>query len=243
MSKVVFLFALLVALAAIADAQKKGAPVVQRLDNGAGDHITDKNSPKYAPLSTAMRSVLNLVVVYFVVDVVAYIFTLKGELTKVCKSVQKLAKQTTGLGPDDSTMGLVTGDEKDGEASEAGLSENAVFKKTQEALETVRSMIAAAGVVKDKIPMLCILIVFARLRAKVDLEGTEPSAAAKSAFSAVGYIILAQAASLMFKSCGSIGDTICIIVMGLGQAAVIVCVVIIILSIFNLTKQFPPPAF
>ena len=65
-------------LAATFASAQKGQPVLQNLDVGG--------SP---PLSAAMRSVLIMVVVFFIVEVGSYAFKVQGEITKMKNAVMK----------------------------------------------------------------------------------------------------------------------------------------------------------
>ena len=95
--------------------------------------------------------------------------------------------------------------------------------------------------------MLSVLIVFARLRAKVDLEGTDPMPYAQNAFLAIGSLVAIQAGALFFDTCeNSRLKVVNIVVQGLCKLSIMVCVVIVIESIFFSTKKSAPakiPAF
>merc|ERR1711871_1910959 len=94
--------------------------------------------------------------------------------------------------------------------------------------------------VTKQIPMLSILIVFARLRAKVDLEGTDPAQYAQNAFITIGVLIAVQAAALFFDTCDNATlKMFNIVVQGLCKLSIMVCVVIVIESIFSLKKTVP----
>merc|ERR1712072_1169161 len=125
-------------------------------------------------------------------------------------------------------MGLVKGDSGDGKPDPV------------EQLETMmRQMADQAKSTMLLIPMLSILIVFARLRAKVDLEGTNPPEYARNAFYGATAMIYVQALQSFFismiKSCApssAYGLTICQNILGfLCTVIIYACIVTIFFSI------------
>ena len=195
--------------ATFANAQK-GQPVLQNLDVGG--------SP---PLSAAMRSVLIMVVVFFIVEVGSYAFKVQGEITKMKNAVMK---------SDGEDKGMLDGVVK-------------MPAEIQKQLDNIRDFLQSTDLVTKQIPMLSVLIVFARLRAKVDLEGTDPMPYAQNAFLAIGSLVAIQAGALFFDTCeNSTLKVINIVVQGLCKLSIMVCVVIIIESIFSLKKTVPKVA-
>ena len=110
-------------------------------------------------LSAAMQSVLIMVVVFFIVEVGSYAFKVQGEITK-------LTNLATGRGTEGEDKGMLDGVVK-------------VPAAIQKQLDNIRDFLQTTELVTKQIPMLAILIVFARLRAKVDLEGNAPASHAE----------------------------------------------------------------
>ena len=197
-------------LAATFASAQKGKPVLQNLDVG--------NSP---PLSAAMKSVLIMVVVFFIVEVGSYAFKVQGEITKMKNAVMK---------SDGEDKGMLDGVVK-------------MPAEIQKQLDNIRDFLQTTDMVTKQIPMLSILIVFARLRAKVDLEGTDPAAYAQNAFITIGVLVAVQAGSLFLDTCDNATlKMFNIVVQGLCKLSIMVCVVIIIESIFSLKKTVPKVA-
>ena len=208
-----------------------GRPQFQLFDEGAypggkpGTYL-------YAPLSAAMNSVLIMVTIFFIVDISAYIANIRKEMGPAMGALGMSKKN------DDPDREAGKGTES-GDVLLSGAPQIPGAEAAAELAGQISTMIGKMAAVKDQIPMLCILIVFARLRAKVDLEGTEPEGSTKSAFTAVGYIVLCQALALSFEACGKYGPMINTIVQGVGKLGVVICVIIIISSIFTLKKKGP----
>ena len=198
-------------LAATFASAQKGQPVLQNLDVG-----------KSPPLSAAMRSVLIMVVVFFIVEVGSYAFKVQGEITKMKNAVMK---------SDGEDKGMLDGVVK-------------MPAEIQKQLDNIRDFLQTTDMVTKQIPMLSILIVFARLRAKVDLEGTDPAAYAQNAFITIGVLIAIQAGALFLDTCDNATlKMFNIVVQGLCKLSIMVCVVIVIESIFSLKKTVPKVAF
>ena len=200
-------------LAATFASAQKGQPVLQNLDVG-----------KSPPLSAAMRSVLIMVVVFFIVEVGSYAFKVQGEITKMKNAVMK---------SDGEDKGMLDGVVK-------------LPAEIQKQLDNIRDFLQTTDMVTKQIPMLSILIVFARLRAKVDLEGTDPAAYAQNAFITIGVLIAIQAGALFLDTCDNATlKMFNIVVQGLCKLSIMVCVVIVIESIFSTKKSAPAkiPAF
>ena len=197
-------------LAATFASAQKGQPVLQNLDVG-----------KSPPLSAAMRSVLIMVVVFFIVEVGSYAFKVQGEITKMKNAVMK---------SDGEDKGMLDGVVK-------------MPAEIQKQLDNIRDFLQSTDLVTKQIPMLSVLIVFARLRAKVDLEGTDPMPYAQNAFLAIGSLVAIQAGALFFDTCeNSTLKVVNIVVQGLCKLSIMVCVVIVIESIFSLKKTVPKVA-
>jgi hypothetical protein len=209
-SQVLLLATMLLALT-VANAQK-GSPMLQKLEVGAAP-----------PLSAAMKSVLIMVVIFFIVEVGSYAFKVQGEITKMKNAVMK---------SDGEDKGMLDGVVK-------------MPAAVQKQLDFIRDFLQSTDLVTKQIPMLSILIVFARLRAKVDLEGTDPMPYAQNAFLAIGSLVAVQAGALFFDACeNSTLKMLNIVVQGLCKLSIMVCVVIVIESIFSTKKAIPKvPAF
>ena len=77
-SQLLLIATVLFAATFAANAKEQGKPVLQNLNIG------DK-----PPLSAAMKSVLIMVVVFFIVEVGSYSFKVQGEITKIKNPVMK----------------------------------------------------------------------------------------------------------------------------------------------------------
>jgi hypothetical protein len=173
------------------------------------------------PLSSAMKAVLIMVVVFFIVEVGSYSFKVQGEITKMKNAVMK--------SDDGEDKGMLDGVVK-------------MPAEIQKQLDNIRDFLQTTELVTKQIPMLAILIVFARLRAKVDLEGTDPAKYAQNAFITIGVLIAVQAGALFLDTCDNPTlKVLNIVVQGLCKLSIMVCVVIVIESIFSL-KKTPPQA-
>ena len=110
-------------------------------------------------------------------------------------------------------------------------------KRSKEELERERTINDALKEQIGQIPMFCVLILFSRLRAKVDLENTEPPAYAKQAYVIAAIVIYLQVlvASVLTKK---LAIYICIVVVTILLKLVsVVNVITIFYSIFNLKKM------
>merc|ERR1711968_55731 len=84
------------------------------------------------------------------------------------------------------------------------------------------------------IPMLTILIVFARLRAKVDLEGTNPPDYARKAFfSTVGFIYVLAFSKTVFSCNVGWATMLRQIIEALCRLGLYTSIIVIFYSIFN----------
>ena len=194
-------------LAATFASAQKGQPVLQRIAIGQNTN-----------LSAAMKSVLIMVIVFFIVEVGSYAFKVQGEITKMKNAVMK---------SDGEDKGMLDGVVK-------------MPAEIQKQLDNIRDFLQSTDLVTKQIPMLSVLIVFARLRAKVDLEGTDPMPYAQNAFLAIGSLVAIQAGALFFDTCeNSTLKVVNIVVQGLCKLSIMVCVVIVIESIFSTKKSAP----
>ena len=206
----VLLLATMLLAATVANAQV-GQPITQRIAIG-----------KSPSLSAAMKSVLIMVIVFFIVEVGSYAFKVQGEITKMKNAVMK---------SDGEDKGMLDGVVK-------------MPAEIQKQLDNIRDFLQTTDMVTKQIPMLSILIVFARLRAKVDLEGTDPAAYAQNAFITIGVLIAIQAGALFLDTCDNATlKMFNIVVQGLCKLSIMVCVVIVIESIFSLKKTVPKVKF
>ena len=115
-----------------------------------------------------MQACLSLVAVYYAMYLVGWLAGFRSDLAAVMKGEKTEMDQ--------------------GEVSKDGASD-----PIAKAEEMMRQMNKSAEKTMLLIPMLTILIVFARLRAKVDLEGTNPPDYARKAFFGATAIIYVQA--------------------------------------------------
>ena len=110
-------------------------------------------------------------------------------------------------------------------------------KRSKEELDRERAINNALKEQISQIPMFCVLILFSRLRAKVDLENTEPPGYAKQAYVIAAVVIYLQVlvASVLTKK---LAIYICVVVVTILLKVVsIVNVITIFYSIFNLKKM------
>jgi hypothetical protein len=143
--------------------QTAGLPFKQKLNIG-----------EKTPLSPAMQSVLCLVALYYAVILVTFVLDMKKELANITND-DAAPPVTAAAG----TTALVGDKKADGVAEKAE--------------KQLRQILADADATCKLIPMVAILIVFARLRAKVDLEGTNPSDTCRKSFFAIVGIMYTQA--------------------------------------------------
>ena len=131
-----------------------------------------------------MQSVLCLVALYYAVILVTFVLDMKKELANITDD-DAAAPVTAGAG---TAAAALVGDKKaDGAAEKAE--------------KQLRQILADADATCKLIPMVAILIVFARLRAKVDLEGTNPSDMCRKSFFAIVGIMYTQAFSTTIFGC------------------------------------------
>ena len=182
-----------------------------------------------------MKSVLALVAVYYAMYLIGWLAGLRADLAAVVRGQAPPSSRGAG-GPV-----LLDDDDEDG-------SDDAPKLSPIQQMETMmRQMADQARTTMLLIPMLTILIVFARLRAKVDLEGTNPPEYARTAFYGATAIIYVQALQSfcfsLLKNCvptSAYGLTICQNILGfVCTVGVYTCIVAIFISILNLTKSAP----
>ena len=124
-----------------------------------------------------MQAVLCLVALYYAIQLVAYIITIKKQLREVqntgeTEETKKLREAEDAKNPD----------------------------PIQAQLNKLQKIVDDAKATCDLIPMVSILIVFARLRAKVDLEGTNPPEHVRKCFFGIVGIMYTQAFFVMIFS-------------------------------------------
>ena len=192
---------------------QRGLPVNQKLSDG--------DAP---PLSTAMRAVWVLLCVFFTVEMVPFFMSIKEQYADVQKEFNALADKKDGGDAEENPL-----NGSDGAANKA-------LENLHEKMEMFKSTVSSATQCTGQIPMLCILIVFTRLRAKIDLEGTEPSQYTKNTFTVVAVLVLLQALSLVIKGCGPRLKVASITVMAICKVSIYVCILILMQSILGMTK-------
>jgi len=154
------------------DASGPAGPTVDPSTQTMGLPVKQKlNIGEKTSLSPAMQATLCLVALYYGVILIQFIIGIKGELAMITKNEEK----TDGAKP-------VT---NDGEKKE----DDAMQKQ----MDNINKILDDTKETTALIPMIAILIVFARLRAKVDLEGTNPTATCRSAFFGTVGVIYTQA--------------------------------------------------
>jgi hypothetical protein len=154
------------------DASGPAGPTVDPSTQTMGLPVKQKlNIGEKTSLSPAMQATLCLVALYYGVILIQFIIGIKGELAMITKNEEK----TDGTKP-------VT---KAGEAK--------ADDEMQKQMDNINKILDDTKETTALIPMIAILIVFARLRAKVDLEGTNPTATCRSAFFGTVGIIYTQA--------------------------------------------------
>ena len=124
-----------------------------------------------------MQAVLCLVALYYSIQLVAFIITIKKQLREVqntgeTEETKKLREAEDAKNPD----------------------------PIQAQLNKLQKIVDDAKATCDLIPMVSILIVFARLRAKVDLEGTNPPEHVRKCFFGIVGIMYTQAFFVMIFS-------------------------------------------
>ena len=124
-----------------------------------------------------MQAVLCLVALYYAIQLVAYIITIKKQLREV----------------------QFAGESKDAKLEREKL-DAANPDPMQAQLNKLQIIVDGAKDTCALIPMVSILIVFARLRAKVDLEGTNPSEQVRKCFFGIVGIMYTQAFFVMIFS-------------------------------------------
>ena len=146
------------------------------------------NDGEAPPLSTAMQAVFILMGTFFFIEIFPFLLSIRSEVEKI----------KSAFSPDKKD---------DGKSVEEGASltnpdvDSPSVKKLEKQLQRIQNMVLATSTVTKQIPMLAILIVFTRLRAKLDLEGTEPLPSTKRAFTSIAVFVLLQEISLALNSC------------------------------------------
>ncbi|ERR550514_542184 len=187
-----------------------GQPVYYKLPLGA--------VPK---LSIAMQCVLSLVALFFFTGCAS--FLIEDVWVKIKEKLSAKNK-----------------------AEDNDLSQKLTARETVQAADSdawiasMKSYITSIEKVTKQIPMVAVLIVFARLRSKVDLEGTDPSHKCKMAFVFVtGAIYLETLLACLDCGSSSLATTIMKSLQFLVKLALYSGVVIIIYCIMNDPKAAP----
>ena len=179
-----------------------------------------------------MQAVLCLVALYYGVLMMKFIMGLKKELAEMGDTdAEKAAKAKKDDGAGEP-LTATDGSKDDGKKDTAA-----------EAVKAMNNIIKEAEDVTINIPMIAILIVFARLRAKVDLEGTNPTAVCRQAFFGVVGVIYTQAFFMFIYGClkSNMGESTALVYFNaimkfLLQAALYTCIGVIFSSIMTMTK-------
>lgn len=180
---------------------------------------------KYVPfpgLSVAMRAVLMLVFLFFIVMTLIKVIETKQEFMAArnnAAAAEAAAEEEAG--------GPVTGY---GQISESG--KQAVSMLT--GFFSLQSMNAMAHSM-DLVPMICVLIIFARLQAVTDLH-TDPQPYARGAFLAAGIAVYVQAFAVVIfpKSGTGVCYWIGKVTDWLSTLMLYTCIIVIIASICTL---------
>jgi len=186
------------------------------------------NIGETTPLSPAMKACLSLVALYYAMFLLAFFAGLRKSLAAAAKG-QALTNE--------AEAGDNTSETTEGAAEKQSMAQKTEAFMTKVADESRETMII--------VPMLTVLIVFARLRAKVDLEGTNPPEYARQAFfgaTALIYIMAFQ--KVVFQIISSfVGDNMQAMITKLAAVlsflctlGVYGCIVAIFYSICDLTK-------
>jgi len=173
-----------------------------------------------------MRAIWVLLLVFFTVEMVPFFMSMKQQYADVQKEFDALADKKDGGAAEENPL--------NGPDSEAGA--NKTLENLHKTMETVKSTVSSATECTGQIPMLCILIVVTRLRAKLDLEGSEPLQYTKNTFTVVAVLVLLQALSLIIKGCGPRLKVASIITMAVCKVSIYVCILILMQSILGMTK-------
>ena len=174
---------------------QKGQNVVQELNAG--------QSP---PLSAAMKSVLMMAVVFFIIEVATFIY----------KAYMEVEKMKMDISRQDSERRPV---------------------EKERYLDNVRDFLQSMDIVTKQIPVLIVLILFAQFRFEVVLERTEVPDYAANTFYAIAWLIIIQGAVLFLDTCqNSTLKVINLFVAGAAKLSILVCVIIVIESIFSTKK-------
>lgn len=202
-----------------ADAPGPAAPTVDPATQTAGLPVKQKlNIGEKTPLSPAMQAVLCLVVLYYSAMLITFVVGLKKELASI-----PFANET----------------DEEKKLREAQDTPNEMQKQ----LNRLQLIVDDAKGTIDLIPMVSILIVFARMRAKVDLEGTNPPDYARKAFFGIVGVMYTQAFfGLIFNILQNVmGDSTMLTKFKAAMKLLLTfglytCIVVIFHSIFTLTK-------
>ena len=162
------------------DNHKRGLPMLQNLHMG-----------ETKPLSPAMRAVLLLTALYYALYMLGVIERLAREGLSCC-------------GDDDNDDNDDDVEEKKSLLVQEGTRAGAGSEGRGSGIPPTafQRLCKNAENAMQLIPMLCVLILFARLRSKVDLEGSNPPAYAQSAFYAAAALVYTMALFQDIFFCG-----------------------------------------
>lgn len=172
--------------------------------------IDEGRSPQ---LSEAMKAVLLMTLVFFITEVAAFFIKVYGEVKKIRYDFDK------------------------GQRTPRSLDAVRMFHRY---MGNVRDYLWSSDLVTRQIPVLCVLILFARFRTIVSLESTEPQEYAQGAFMAIAILVCIQGAALFLDTCEN--STLKVInfgIQGVCKLSIMICVIVVIESIFSTKKLLP----
>lgn len=249
--KTLVAFALLASVAAITP-QAKGSTMLRFQGTRAPDEkessaLLTPGSPK--PLSMAMKCVLSLVCLNFIVLFILKLIMFVGLMKDLYKDMQEDIARTGMKVPDipDSAPPMTAGAgdkaaELAGKVPGGAAAAAAAARAKEEMMKMFGAeKLAEVNAAMTAVPMFCILMVFSRLRAKVDLE-TEPQKHAKQ-WMMIGTIgLFVEIMFTMLPSAKGFGNGVGTrvyayllqLVKLFGMVATYAGIVILIVAIFNL---------
>ena len=131
------------------------------------------------PLSTALRCVLSLLFLYFLVVIILKIVSFTSEIQKLSSAIRRDGDVSQ------EQQGLLGGGVKSGGA----LSKSRACGYCTDVFSVARLQQVMMNM--SLVPMFCVLLTFCRLRARIDLD-TEPQTYAKNAMVAATLCLFAQ---------------------------------------------------
>jgi len=172
--------------------------------------ISEGRSPQ---LSEAMRAVLIMTIVFFITEVAAFFIKASSEMRKIRY------------------------DFNEGQRTPRSLD---AVRSFHQYMGNIRDYLWSSDLVTRQIPVLCVLILFARFRTMVSLEGTETQEYAQGAFMAISILVCIQGASLFLDTCEN--ATLKVVnlgIQGVCKLSIMICVIVVIESIFSTKKLLP----